>query len=280
MNNAQPSPGIYYGVEPNVYHTWEACSNSWLAKLRQSPAHLRDLLDNGPQESTAAQQLGQAVHTIVLEPDEYLSRFAVRDEGVSGVTKAGKDFKAKWQAAGMTVLTYEDGRWCEAIARRATANRRMAEWINRAHETEVSLVWERDGYLCRARADLMVPGLNILADLKTTMVASQEGFAREIGRYHYHTQAAWYLDGIRRLTGQEWDFYFVACEKRRPFLVSCHQLVRSSPAHLLGLNECDILFERYKACMKSGQWPGYGDVFEINLPESSFASEYADEPLD
>ena len=269
-----PTPGIHYNVPAQEYHSWKACSHSWLKKLRQSPAHLRDLIDNGGDPSTPDMLIGSAVHCAVLEEAQYELRYAVREEGVGGATKAGKDFKRESEEMGLEVLSVQDGRLVGAVARRAKAHPRVQEWLCREHKTEVSFVWERDKYLCKARADLVVPGLNVLADLKTTLTASAAGFATQVARLSYHAQAAWYLDGAQRLTGQAWDWWFVACEKRRPFLVNCQALPRGSEAHLRAVAENDKLFEAYKSCCQSGRWPGYEDVDEIVLP--AWATEVAE----
>jgi len=225
-------------------------------------------MENGPDiESTPVLEFGTAVHCAVLEPETFAERYATRPADIGATIKEGKAFKAAADAEGKIVLSEEHARWCAAIMHRVNENRRMAEWLSHDHATEVSLVWERDGFLCRARADLVIPGLNIIADLKTTLTASPEGFARQIGRYHYHTQGAWYVDGMRRLTGQEWTFWLIAAEKHRPFLVTLYELVAGSVAQGAAISECDALFEQYKRCSRERVWPGYGDVFEIVLPE-------------
>jgi hypothetical protein len=262
-----PTPGIHHGVPNEEYHQWKALSHSWMGRLRVTPAHLLDLMDNGGNESTPAMMVGSAVHCAVLEPAEYESRYAAYPEGCNGTTKEGKAFKANMDAAGITVLSLKDGRLVSAIAWRAKMCQRLQEWLHRDHACEVALCWERSGFLCKAKLDLMVPGLNILVDLKTTIVGSEAGFAGQVARYGYHLQAAWYLDGIQRLTGQVWDWQFAVCEKRRPYLVNCQAMPRESAAHLKAVAENDRLFELYCVCMQTGQWPGHPDVDEIKLPE-------------
>jgi len=271
-----PTPGIHYGVPSETYHSWQALSHSWMQRLRQSPAHLLDLIENGPDEPTPAMIVGTAVHCAVLEPEEFEKRYAIRDEDVNGTTKAGKEFKAKSESAGQIVLSAKSGRWIKAIARRARHSPRLAEWLHRDHQTEVSFVWLRDGLFCKCRVDLIVPGLNILVDLKTTLSGSADGFATQVARYNYHGQAAWYLEGVQQTTGETWDWWFTACEKRRPFLVNCHAMPRDSKAHLDAVAENDRLFGIYKACMETGHWPGYDDVDEIHLPEWASTVETVD----
>jgi len=280
--NIIPTPGIHYRVPNEEYHQWQALSHSWMNRLRLTPAHLRDLMENGGDESTPAMVVGSAVHCVVLEPDQYDLRYAVMIEGVNGTTKDGKAFKASEEAKGKTVLSLRDGRLVAAIARRAKHSARVQEWLHREHSCEVSLCWERDGYLCKARLDLMIPGLNTIVDLKTTVTASERGFAAQVAKYGYHLQAAWYLDGIQRLTGQLWDWHFITCEKRRPYLVNCQALLRDSEAHVRAVTENDDLFRLYCACMQSGLWPGYQDVSEIKLPEWALVDGAAvlDEPFD
>lgn len=265
--NIIPTPGIHHGVPNEEYHQWKALSHSWMNRLRVTPAHLLDLMDNGGDESTPAMVVGSAVHCAVLEPGEFDLRYASYPEGCNGTTKEGKTFKANMDAAGIAVLSLKDFRLAEAIARRAKRNLRLGEWLHREHSCEVALCWERDGYLCKAKLDLMVPGINVLADLKTTITGSEPGFASQIARYGYHLQAAWYLDGVQRLTGQVWDWWFVVCEKRRPYLVNCQALLRDSEAHVRAVTANDDLFRLYCTCMQTGQWPGYPDVPEIKLPE-------------
>jgi len=271
-----PAPGIHHNVPPETYHSWQALSHSWMGRLRQSPAHLLDLMDNGAERSSPNLNFGSAVHCLVLEPSEYPKRFAIRPDGEKGNTKAGLNFAAAARKQNMVVLSSIEGRWCEAVARRAAANSRLRDWLKRPHATEVSLVWERDGYMCKARADLLVDGIAIVADLKTTVTASPKGFASQVAKYHYHEQAAWYMDGLRRLTGRVWDFYFLACEKQRPFLVTAHQLVRDSSAWDVATTECERLFALYKQCCESRLWPGYEDVYEIELPTWAMTSDGAE----
>jgi len=262
-----PKVGLWPDVPPEVYHSWQALSNSWMSKLNISPAHLYDLMENGGTPSTKDQDFGTAVHCKVLEPAFYETRVAVRPEGQSGATKEGKAFKRQATTAHKIVLSHTEGRWCDAIACRAKANRLVRVMLDMPHQTEVSLVWERDGFLCKARADLMVPGAFVAADIKTTRSVGPKGFATQVARYRYHCQAAWYLDGIQRLTGKLWDFQFIVCEKSRPFLVTVHQLARDSPAYRLAVAECDRLFDLYKQCWEKRAWPGYGDSFTIELPD-------------
>ena len=268
------APGIHYDVPAEVYHSMFALSGSWMDKLRVSPAHLRDSIDGPPEPPKDSLLFGSACHCAVLEPDSYADRY-IAGPDINGNTKAYRLFKEEAQKKGLTVLNAKQGRICEAMAVRARNHRTFHRLLNAEHQVEVSVVWELDGYLCKCRPDLVNPTQRLLSDYKTTISASKTGFAREIARYHYHTKASWYMDAMSHVTGESWDtFWFIAQEKRRPYLIAIHEIERGSAAYEQGRTEYLELFDTYKNCMKSGIWPGYThEPFTVELPEWAATQE-------
>jgi hypothetical protein len=64
-----------------------------------------------------------------------------------------------------------------------------------------------------------------LIDLKTTIDASLDGFARQMGNFGYHIQAAYYVDVYNESTGSSInEFFFVAVENKSPFAVAVYRL--------------------------------------------------------
>lgn len=61
------------------YFAVKAASNSTLGRMKRSPAHCKEYMDN-PPESTAAMTLGSLVHTLILEPDQFEVKYHVADE--------------------------------------------------------------------------------------------------------------------------------------------------------------------------------------------------------
>lgn len=274
-----PKVGIHLDIPAEQYHELHGFSKSWMDKLRSSPAHLFDSIHGGPREATAAQQLGTAVHCCALENDRFKREY-VTGPDVSGATKEYKAFKREAEAKGLTVFNVRDMRWCQAIADRVRKHPLIRSVLKDPHWIEPSLIWDIDGYVCKCRPDLVSLKHRIIIDLKTTKDGSPVGFAREIARYHYHTQAAWYMDGMERITGEDWDeFWFVAAEKKRPFLATVYRLYRGSKAYELGREEYLKCFDIYSDCMKSGKWPGYGDeAMPVELPEWATTHEHNPEP--
>jgi hypothetical protein len=79
-----------------AYHAHAAVSKSHLDLVAKSPLHFwaRYLDPNRvPQEPTAAMAIGSAVHTHVLELDQWDSQYVVAPAGIDRRTKVGK---AEW----------------------------------------------------------------------------------------------------------------------------------------------------------------------------------------
>jgi hypothetical protein len=91
------------------YHTHPAISKSHLDQVAKSPLHYwaRYLDPNRVvPEPTPAMAIGSAVHTHVLELDQWDARYVSAPDGIDRRTKAGK---AEWEAfttaaTGRTVL--------------------------------------------------------------------------------------------------------------------------------------------------------------------------------
>lgn len=270
-----PGSGIYQDVPFELYQSWNAVSTSWLHKLSDSPATLRDYLTNGAgeDESGTAKEIGTAVHCAVLEPGEFAKRYILPGP-CAATMKSGKRKGRPCGAAGFTkiegiwtcsrhtppdmeplenVLEETSWRWCQAIAERVRESQRAAAMLEGGLK-EVSIVGEIGGLVCKGRVDLLHSGG--LADLKTTIKTRSE-FTAEIFRRHYHAQAWFYLE-LGRSLGYPWnDYTIIAAHKRRPFLVSYHAL---GPAALeLGERYCLPLLNLYDWCQRQHCWPGYDD---------------------
>ena len=98
-----------FGVEMTnaEYHAHEAISKSKLDAARKSGKHLHDMLHGPPRESTAAFDLGTALHAAAL-PGENVHEVAVRmPEGMKKTTKEGKAFVL--DNKGKIILSPSDG---------------------------------------------------------------------------------------------------------------------------------------------------------------------------
>ncbi len=136
---------------------------------------------------------------------------------------------------------------------------------------ELTAYW-RDpvtGIQCKCRPDFLMDNgetLTGILDVKSTLDASITGFSRSIGKYGYDLQAAFYVDGIKELTGLALPFYFLASEKNGPYEAAVY---KASEAMIeTGRKKYRAALELLQWCRTNGEYPGYqpfGDIEEINL---------------
>ena len=258
-------PGIYADIPNDEYHKLPGVSKSMLDKIDESPAHLRDYLDNPVHEQTAAMALGSAVHCAVLQPDRFDDEYIVMPD-VDGRTAEARAFREAAEKKGKQALKEIDGRWIKAMAARVRDSIPVRQWMQKPNLIENSIVWEMDGYVCRARPDMIVPRMKVIVDLKTT-IASADNFGREIFRRNYDVQAWWYLKACENIGIKCDSFVMIAAHKQRPFLTSFHEIHQDDEAYAIAAEECEAAFDTYKVCMRTGQWPGYSqDIIPVQVP--------------
>lgn len=83
----------------------------------------------------------------------------------------------------------------------------------------------------------------------------------------YDIQAAFYVDGIRAVTGMELPFLFIAVEKEAPHAVAVY---RADPEVIeVGRKKYRAALQLLKWCQESESWPAYqpgGEIELISLP--------------
>lgn len=264
-----PDTGVFPGVPISTYHSWDAASNSRLTRLKRSPAHLKAYLDQ-PPEQTHALVAGRAIHAAVLEPTVFAEQYV---QGPPGDRRT-KAVKAAWaeledERGQGYVLKPDDYAMCLAIRDSVCSRRSAAALLGGDGDAELSLVWRdrETGILCKGRYDRLSPKLagGTVVDLKSTRDASRLEFERSIFTYGYHRQGAFYLDGGKALGLELAHYTIIAVEKDPPYEVGIYRLTEG--AIDAGRDQLRPLIDKYAACQRSGDWPGYPDhVFDISLP--------------
>ena len=254
-----PGVGLHENVPEHVYRRWDAVSQSTLWTFRRSAAHARHAFLN--PTSTAATDLGSAIHAVLLEPTKLEENYAVRPAGIDGRTKQGKAALAAFRAQneGRIILDSRDVFETLRGVRDAVLDHPVAlDLLNTAPGfTEVSFRW-RDGEVeCKGRADRIVEydGDEVVVDVKSTLDASERGMARSVEQYGYALQASFYLDGLDAIEPAPRRFFLLACEKEPPYAIGLYEL------DLVWLDYGRNLYRRFLAewerCKKSGLWPAY-----------------------
>ena len=290
MGAVEFATGWRYGLSMAEYAAIPAMSASGLENLRISPAHYLHR-SRAPREQTPAMALGSALHSALLEPLLFESRYvaigqceALKKDGtrcasagsrlrdgrsVCGTHDPDKNLPAA--PDGVELVAEADlariNGMCAAVLRHPEAR----QWFRGKGASEITGVWrdEVTGVLCKIRVDREIERAAwIHMDLKTTRDAAPEAFARSVGNLGYHRRAAWYRRGLEAL-GREVTASVLVAVETEARLDYGHGPEHGCVAYLLdegNLTACqpeiDRLLAIYAECERSGRWPGYPEQFQ------------------
>lgn len=253
-------------VPESEYHAHPAISKSGLDRISISPAHFK-AWKAAPDDPTDAMLFGSLCHRLILEPQAFEATVACAPE----CDRRTKDGKAIWDAfqaenVAKTIVKRDQYEILAGMARAWVAHPLYSK-VHEGSLIEKSVFWNdpQTGLQCKSRPDI-VHKSGMILDLKTTDSAVPTEFQRTIAKYRYHVQAAWYLDGISKATGQTFDqFLFIAIEKKPPFGIAVYV---ATPLMIAQGRQAYIRdFETYAECMRKDSWPSYPtDVQPIDLP--------------
>lgn len=268
--------GIYSEITNDAYHSGPGDSKSGLDLINRSPMHYwaRKTAAND-NEPTAAQAIGTAFHSRLLEPELFARSYVVAPK-IDKRTNAGK---AEWEAfqtlhAGKEYIDQATSDQLEGMAAAVAAHPAGNALMNgEVGSPELSVYWrdEETGLLLRCRPDWWrIDG--IIVDVKTTDDASPEEFSRSVAKWRYHVQAAFYLDGITAAIKQSGEplkiptaFVFLVVEKKAPYAVQPYILDDESIE--LGRAAYRANLRTLARCMEANEWPAYGDTIQrISVP--------------
>lgn len=260
------------------YHARPEISSSDVkAVAAKSLAHWKHKVWKG----SATFALGSAVHAFVLEPHKDL------------VTRGPEDRRGnKWKEAqlaadldGKILLTEGDYDLAEKIAEPIIKNEVVKSWITDPLFVAEASFFATDpetGAKIKCRPDGYLPESGIVFDIKTTQDASPDGFPREIRKYGYDLQAAFYLRCLRAAGHKATAFIFVCVEKEAPYAVGLHALTDRyiSAADLRVTDTLEKISKALVANSFTTDWPLINHVdlprWQIEEPEADVFDESVD----
>lgn len=298
-----------YDIPIDAYHESEGLSNSGISKLLDCPYKYwyEYLNPNKPKDEKESRALviGQATHTLSLEPEKFDEKFAVNNLDLPELTKPallkdlvaefGKDKgrelfdagKAEYEiakahqdqlkadhaesCAGKTLLTQTECDQARAMSESIRSNKAFMKLIDDKNKYIEHSIYFNDpetGVLLKSRPDFFNHFL--VLDLKTTESAKQSDFEKSIFTYGYHRQAALALDALTSLTGCQYDnFVILAVEKKPPYLTALYVL--DAAAIQLGRTQYKAAVQKFNECVRQDRWEAYPEsVVQITLPQWAF----------
>lgn len=265
-------PGLYSSDELSLedYHRDVVPGGS----LSSSGA--RKLLDPGcpaifdyerrhPQPPKKEFDLGTAAHKLVLGEGPELALCDVSDWR----TKDAQKQAAEARERGAIPLKRADYEMVHAMADALRRHRAAAALFDPAGgKPEQSMYWidPITKVICRSRPDWLpnpAPGRTILSDYKTAAKVDRKSIQKAIRDRNYHQQAAWCLEGARRLglADDRAVFVLVFQAKTPPYPVVAAQV--DALDLRIGHAKNQVALDIYRECTETGHWPAYGEDVEI-----------------
>lgn len=238
--HADPCPRP--SLSASLIHT--ICTSSMMhAKF----AHPR-LVAQPEREDSEAMDIGTLAHSITLQGEASIVDVI---KAKDWRTKAAQEARDASRAAGRVPLLPKQ---YEAVMR-MTGIAKDAKMFT-GGSAEVTLIWEEDGLWCRARLDWLTADRKHIRDYKTTSVtASPDVISRTLFNNGWDTQAAWYLRGLKALTGIDADFIFAVQETQVPNAIS--KIALGPDAMTLAEKKVIWAMDRFRRALDTGDWPGY-----------------------
>lgn len=131
-------------------------------------------------------------------------------------------------------------------------------------EAEQTIIWREEANWCRARPDLIAPG--IMLDYKSTTNARPEYVIRQvIGQMGYDVQQGFYRRGAETHGCAPFDFVFLFQEIESPF---CCSLVGLEPTFLHASSiKVEAAIGIWSECLRLNRWPAYAhDIHYAEAP--------------
>lgn len=256
-------PSIIPNMPPDQYRAAVGMNQSLLKTALEDTEELRYAITNGHEEKEEMQQ-GTAFHTALIEPARFAGYYR-RWEKVKGKADAAfaEDLAAA-RAGGLELYRSDWGidEMVEAVKRHPQGSPILETPGGLA---EPSLFWTRDEVPCKARLDGVWIDAGVVVDVKTIKNVRTKTITDDATYRGYFFQAAWCIDGLRRITGRkDWRWFNVWVKN------DGNPTVRVTEVGQVGLEwgalKVDEAWRAWRRCCHSGDWTAYPDVDELIPP--------------
>lgn len=260
------------------YHASPGISKSHLDKIRfGSPKHYWEQYlnpDHEQDEKSRVYLVGQAMHTAILEPETMADRVIVglaHDRRSNANKQAWAEFEL--EHFNKIILTRAEMDDVERVVENVWAEPEIAGLLSGgvAEQSFFTMMPVPDGEggvlidhetgeviqeLVKCQHDYRRPGSHRI-DLKSTMDASPEGFAKSCANYRYPVQQAWYTDVLEAggVPVSDEPFLFLCFEKEPPYALGLYSLEDFAVSQ--GRIAAERDFNRIVMHKRANYWPSF-----------------------
>lgn len=236
------APGVWMDRPFEEYASWRAV-NSGVVRFSRTPKHFHCAYTGQRKvDDSKDRKLGRAMHTKLLEPDQFFERF-VSAGACETLFKTGERIGSPCGAPGKyldpdsrwvcgkhgsdaidtntrEIITPEEERRCNGmVASIKSLPKCVQDVLMRPGWTEASMVYEYGGFRMKGRADRLSLDFSLIIDAKKMQVGAGEveTCRKAIFKYGYHIQAAIYVKAIEALKEKTPEFAWLFVEDADPF---------------------------------------------------------------
>lgn len=269
-------PGIYQHIRMAEYRLIDAVNCSSLKKLKaECPFNARAELLN-PSPPSTAMALGTALHAWTLERDVYGDLVYVTEFQHTAQSKAGKMERedADKMCGNRVMLSDDDDKLVKAMSKAIVTHPIGRKLAMSKGEVEEVVIWidEATGMKCKAKLDKRIG--SVVIDIKSTKADSRVEFEKEVEKFEYHVQAAFYSLGLAAHGIQPVEFYFIPVCNEAVEKVEGRGKLRYAEVHQLGQESLrigeEVARERLNAWhhyTTTSNWPAFSPRVEfIDIP--------------
>lgn len=173
------------------YHSVKSLSSSALKTIyKTSVKHWLSV----KVKPSKAMDFGTAVHTALLEPLKFKDDVAVKPDNIDRRTKAGKEAYAEFveDAKGKAIIDNDQNNLIHEIIDVVQSKSYIDYYLH--GQTELSHYGKFMDLDCRCRPDVINTGKNFITDIKTCQSTHPADFTRDVEKWRYDLQAAFYSD--------------------------------------------------------------------------------------
>lgn len=258
----QPETNNQYHAD-NVY-----VSASMLKTLHESPRvfEAKYITRTMPSKSSAAMNIGTAVHCLALEHNAFDDRYVI-NKFKDRRTKAYKEWASMmFDKEVLTPSEHDTIRRCVDALRSVKLIERLLDTPGDIEQSQ-RCIDEETGVPVKSRPDKAIHNSKLLLDIKTISMLTDREFSWACQNFGYHVQDAHYTSIASQLSGGKFSMVFAVVETSEPFRARAFVLCDDSRAE--GMNDRLRLLSEYQARKESGDWSELGEqeLGEVTLPK-------------